>query len=78
VLPATMAEAFPARVRVTALAFSYNLCWALLGGTAPLVVTTLTAWSHNAEAPAFYLMGAAAISLAVLLPWRETVQVPLP
>jgi MHS family proline/betaine transporter-like MFS transporter len=77
-LPATMAEAFPGRVRVTAQAFSYNLCWALLGGTAPLVVTTLTVWSHNPLAPAYYLMGAAAITLAVLLRWPETARAPLP
>jgi MHS family proline/betaine transporter-like MFS transporter len=76
-LPATMAEAFPARVRVSAVALSFNLCWGLLGGTAPMVVTSLLAWSHDPLAPAYYLMAAAAVSVGVLLSWRDTAQVPL-
>src|SRR5256885_8442617 len=37
VLPATMVEAFPARVRCSAVSIGYNLCLGLLGGPAPLV-----------------------------------------
>ena len=78
VIPATMAEAFPARVRVTGVSLAYNLVLGLLGGTTPMIVTYLLAWSHNPLAPAYYLMGAAAVSLAVLMSWPETIQVPLP
>jgi MHS family proline/betaine transporter-like MFS transporter len=76
-LPATMAEAFPSRVRVSAVALSFNLCWGLLGGTAPMLVTSLLAWSRDPLAPAYYLMAAAAVSVAVLLSWRDTARVPL-
>jgi MHS family proline/betaine transporter-like MFS transporter len=78
VIPTTMAEAFPARVRVTGVSIAYNMALALLGGTTPMVVTYLLAWSHNPLAPAYYLMGAAAVSLAVLMSWPESVNAPLP
>jgi MHS family proline/betaine transporter-like MFS transporter len=77
-LPATMAEAFPARVRVSGVSVAYNLPLGVLGGTTPMAVTYLLAWSHDALALAYYLMAAAAVSLAVLLPWRHTAQAPLP
>jgi MHS family proline/betaine transporter-like MFS transporter len=57
---------------------AYNLAVGMLGGTTPMVVTYLIAWSHNALAPAYCLMGAAAISLGLLVRWRETAQAPLP
>ncbi len=75
--PATMVEAFPARVRCSALSVGYNLCLGILGGTTPLVVTYLIARSHNDLSPAFYLMAAAAIALAVILSLRETALAPL-
>lgn len=78
VIPATMVEAFPARVRCSAVATGYNVCLGLIGGTTPMVVTYLLAWSHDALAPAYYLMGAAAVSLGALLGWRETAKMPLP
>jgi hypothetical protein len=43
-----------------------------------MVVTSLLAWSHDALAPAYYLMAAAAVSLGVLLPWCDTARAPLP
>jgi hypothetical protein len=43
----------------------------------PIIVTSLLAWTHDALAPAYYLM-AAAVSLGGLLPWRDTAQAPLP
>ena len=75
--PATMVELFPARVRCSALSVGYNLCLGVLGGTTPLVVTYLIARSHDDLSPAFYLMAAAALSLAVILSLRETATVPL-
>jgi hypothetical protein len=50
----------------------------LLGGAAPIIVTSPLAWPHDALAPAYDLMGAAAVALGVLLPWRDTAQAPLP
>lgn len=77
VCPATMVEAFPARVRCSALSVGYNLCLGVLGGTTPLVVTYLIARSHDDLSPAFYLMAAATLSLAVILSLRETAMLPL-
>jgi MFS transporter, MHS family, proline/betaine transporter len=78
VLSTTMAEAFPARVRVTAVAIAYNLSLGVLGVTTPMVAMYLLTWTHDALAPAHYVIGAAAVSVEVLLRWRETVQAPLP
>lgn len=77
VIPAAIVEVFPARVRCSALAISYNVCLGVIGGMTPLVVTYLIARSHDDLAPAYYLMAAAAIALGVLLGWRETAQAPL-
>jgi MHS family proline/betaine transporter-like MFS transporter len=77
VIPATMVEAFPAGVRCSALAVGYNVCLGVIGGTTPMAVAYLIARSHDDLSPAFYLMVAAAISLGVVLGWRETAQAPL-
>jgi MHS family proline/betaine transporter-like MFS transporter len=71
-IPAAMVEALPARVRVSAVSLAYNLSLGVLGGTTPMAATYLIAWSHDALAPAYYLMGAAVVSLGVALCWRET------
>ena len=76
-LPAAMVEVLPARVRVSAVSIAYNLSLGVLGGTTPMAATYLLAWSHDALAPAYYLMGAAAISLGMALRWRETAQAPV-
>ena len=70
VLPATMAELAPWRVRCTVLSVSYNSGVALLGGTTPLIAAWLLARSGFALAPAVYLAIAGALSFlgAVLLP----------
>ena len=62
-----MAEALPARVRVSAVSIAYNLSMGVLGGTTPLVATVLMVWSHDPLAPAYYLMGAASLSLVALV-----------
>lgn len=77
VVPATMVEAFPARVRCSAMSVGYNLCLGILGGTTPMIVTYLIVRSHNDLSPAFYLMAAAAVSFAVILSLRETAAAPL-
>lgn len=73
VIPVTMVEAFPARVRCSAVSIGYNLCLGILGGTSPLVATWLIERTHDALSPAFYVMGAAAISLCIVvrLPTRD-------
>ena len=70
VLPATMAELAPWRVRCTVLSVAYNLGMALLGGSTPLIAAWLLARSGVTLAPALYLAGAGLLSFigALLLP----------
>ncbi len=70
--PATMAEVFPARVRVSALSVGYNVCLAIFGGTTPLVAVWLIERTHDDLSMAYYLMAGALISLIVVLRLPET------
>jgi MHS family proline/betaine transporter-like MFS transporter len=76
-VPAAMAEAYPARVRCTALSVGYNLTLGIVGGTTPLVATWLISRTHDDLSPAFLLMAAAAVSVVVVLGLRETYHEPL-
>jgi MHS family proline/betaine transporter-like MFS transporter len=70
VMPATMAELAPWRVRCTVLSVAYNLGMALLGGTTPLVAAWLVSRTGVTLAPAIYLAAAGALTFggALLLP----------
>jgi MHS family proline/betaine transporter-like MFS transporter len=70
VMPATMAELAPWRVRCTVLSVAYNIGMALLGGTTPLVAAWLVARTGVTLAPALYLSAAAGLAFigALLLP----------
>ena len=65
-LAALMAELFPTRMRTTGLSISYSLGVALFGGFAPFINAWLISATGNKLAPSFYLMLAAAISLAAM------------
>jgi MFS transporter, MHS family, proline/betaine transporter len=65
-LAAMMAEIFPTRMRTTGLATSYSLSVAIFGGFAPFINAWLVDATGSNVAPSFYLMFAAAISLAAL------------
>ena len=78
VIPATIAELSPARVRVTVMSIGYNLTLGILGGTTPLVAAYLIERSHSDFAPAYYLSAAALISLMVAFTLKETAHAPLP
>jgi MFS transporter, MHS family, proline/betaine transporter len=65
------AELFPTRFRSTAVSLVYSVAVVLVGGFAPLIVTWLIAATGNPIAPAFYVIGAAAISGAALLNFRD-------
>jgi len=70
VLPATMAELAPWRVRCTVLSVGYNISLAILGGTTPMVAAWLVSRTHLNLAPAVYLTIAAAVTFvaALMLP----------
>lgn len=76
--PAMMTELFPPEVRLTGIGLGYNVTLALFGGTAPLISTWLITTTGTPTAPAFYLMGAAVISLlgASRLPGRTSAPIP--
>jgi MFS transporter, MHS family, proline/betaine transporter len=65
------AELFPTRFRSTAVSLVYSVAVVLVGGFAPLIVTWLIAATGNPIAPAFYVIGAAAVSGAALLNFRD-------
>jgi len=72
--PATMAEAFPAHVRCSALSIGYNLCLAIFGGTTPMVAAYLIEKTHDDLSIAYYLIATAVISLFFVLKLPETAQ----
>ncbi len=76
--PATLTEMFPRRVRVSALSIGYNVGLAIFGGTTPLIATWLISRTHDDLSIAWYLIGCAVISFAVVLTLKETAGKPLP
>ena len=71
-LPCFLAEIFPTHVRYSGFALTFNAANALFGGTAPLVATWLISVSGSKLAPAWFLVGAAAVALVAMLASRET------
>lgn len=67
-----LCEVFPTAVRYTASAITYNVSYAIFGGTAPFVATWLIAATENKMAPAIYLTAIAAGALIAALLLRET------
>lgn len=65
--PLLMVDLFPARIRYTASAVSYNLAYAVFGGTAPYLATWMVSRSDNGAAPAYYLIVLSIMGLIVAL-----------
>lgn len=70
-LAALLSELFPTRMRTTGLSISYSFAVALFGGFAPFINAWLIDVTDNNLAPSFYLMLAAALSLAALVGARK-------
>ena len=62
-VPFVMVRAFPAEVRFTGIAFSYNVAYAIFGGLTPIFVTLIMAVTPLA--PAYYVLALSAIGLLV-------------
>jgi len=60
-------ELMPRAIRCTGLAFAYNASIGLFGGVTPMVAAWLIMVTANPVAPAYWVMGAAAISLLTLI-----------
>lgn len=63
VITGLLAELFPAAIRSTCLAISYNLAVLLFGGFAPFIITALIEYSKNPMIFTYYLMITVALSL---------------
>jgi len=75
-LPALMAGMFPVAVRYTSIGIGYNLSVALIGGTAPAVATWLVEISGDTDAPVYYILFFALVTLLAL--WRVNPSPPVP
>ena len=76
-LAATLPALFPTKVRYAAFCIGYNISTSLFGGTAPLVNESVVQSTGNSFFPAYYVMGAALISLIPVLLMKETARRPL-
>ena len=65
--PLLMVDLFPARIRYTASAVSYNLAYAVFGGTAPYLATWIVSETDNGAAPAYYLIVLSVLGIIVAL-----------
>ncbi|MFP8968031.1 MFS transporter [Pokkaliibacter sp. CJK22405] len=70
VVPAIAVSSFPAAVRFTGLSFSYNLAYAIFGGTTPMLVTLLL--KENPLAPTYYIAGLGVLGMALGLTLSAT------
>jgi MHS family proline/betaine transporter-like MFS transporter len=67
VLPSLLAEQFPVDSRAVGIAFSYSMSVTIFGGFAPLMATSLIAWTGDPLSPSFYLMATALLSIISLV-----------
>lgn len=72
----TIAEQFPAEVRVTGIAVPYTLSVTLCGGTAPYLMAAMAGWGYG-HLFWIYLTVISAISAVVYLRMPETKDLPL-
>lgn len=62
----------PAAIRCSAVALGYNIGMAIFGGTTPLLVTYLVARTGDDMVPAYYVIAASVVSLAIVLTLPKT------
>lgn len=65
------ARLFPPSIRSTGMSIAYNVIGTLVGGFAPFTVTWLIAATGNANAPAFYVIAAALVSLGFAITLKD-------
>jgi MHS family alpha-ketoglutarate permease-like MFS transporter len=71
IAPAVMSELFPTELRATGIGAWYNVTVALFGGTAPLVITTLSSAGHPLWF-FWYVAGGAVVAFCAILTLTET------
>lgn len=78
VFGAFFTESFGTRSRYTGFAVTFNVGAVVFGGISPYIATWLIDRTGNPVAPAFYMMGIAALSVIATVLVRETSGKPLP
>ncbi|SDS98833.1 MFS transporter [Bradyrhizobium canariense] len=76
-IQAALVEMFRSRTRCTALSISYNVAYAVFGGTAPIIAIYLVNRLHADFGPAFFLMVIGAISFVAVLTMPDRTGQPL-
>jgi len=77
VLPATLAEMFPWRVRATAANLSLNLSFAIFGGTGPMIAAWLVGATGGTTTVAVYMAAMGVLSAIACLFLTDRRRVPL-
>lgn len=67
-----MVESFQENIRMSGVSISFNLCFAIFGGTAPMIATWLIHTTQDSLAVAWYFSLAALISFLTTLTLPET------
>ena len=70
--PAAVTEIFPSASRLLWMSTGYSLTVALFGGFGPYISTWLVKTTGSPLSPVIYIVGCACLSLAVILPLKET------
>jgi MHS family proline/betaine transporter-like MFS transporter len=70
--PAAVTELFPPSSRLLWMSTGYSLSVALFGGFGPYISTWLVKTTGSPLSPVLYIVGCACLSLAVILPTKES------
>ena len=70
--PAAMVESFPSKVRISAMSISFNISFALFGGTIPMIASWLVNRTHDDYSIAWLLVASGLITVASMLGHPET------
>jgi MHS family proline/betaine transporter-like MFS transporter len=73
-LPGLLSEIFPVQTRTTGMSLAYNIAVTIFGGFGPFIIAWLIRATGTKVAPAFYVMLAAALSIAALIAARRKLQ----
>lgn len=63
-------KSFPAEVRFTGFALSYNVAYAVFGGTAPAIASFLVGKQGITMAPMWYVAALCVLGLLIGLVWK--------
>ncbi|RZN46229.1 MFS transporter [archaeon] len=77
VAPSTITELYPTDDRLTGYSISYNIGLGIIGGSTPMIATTLIRLTNNLYVPALYIIVTSSVSLAGLYFMKDRSREPL-